>query len=437
MQAEVCPTDWQEVPLNNVANDSFSSVDKKTHAGELPVRLCNYVDVYKNEYITRDLAFMHATATRPEIAQFGVRLGDVILTKDSETPDDIGIAALVDYTAPDLVCGYHLAMLRPKTNRVAPAFLAKQLRHPRLARYFGQQANGLTRYGLPKSAVQNAPMWIPREPKEGEKIAGILRQLDAAIRETEAVVAKLRLVKIGLLHDLLTRGLDENGKLRDPVRNPEQFQNTFLGRLPKAWAVISLSQHITMLTSGSRGWAAYYAKEGPLFIRIGNLTREHINLRFDDCVFVQPPTGSEGSRTQVRAGDLLISITADLGITGVIPEGFGEAYVNQHLALVRLDDKELNPRWAAQYLAAEQGRRQFAALNDAGAKAGLSLPSISELLVAKPESDEQTQIVAILDEQDATISREREVLAKLHSLKRGLAHDLLTGRVRVKMEGVA
>jgi len=192
MPADVCPTDWQEVPLNSVADASFSSVDKKSHAGEQPVRLCNYVDVYKNEYITDDLLFMRATATRSEIAQFGVRLGDVIITKDSETPDDIGIAALVDYAAPDLVCGYHLVMLRPNANRVAPAFLAKQLRHPRLARYFGQQANGLTRYGLPKGAVQNAPLWIPCEPKEGEKIADILRQLDAAIRETEAVAAKLR-----------------------------------------------------------------------------------------------------------------------------------------------------------------------------------------------------------------------------------------------------
>src|SRR6266571_2332466 len=108
MPSEVCPTDWQELPLSSVADASFSSVDKKSHAGEQPVRLCNYIDVYKNEYITDDLPFMRATATRSEIAQFGVRLADVIITKDSETPDDIGIPALADYSAPDLVCGYHL-----------------------------------------------------------------------------------------------------------------------------------------------------------------------------------------------------------------------------------------------------------------------------------------------------------------------------------------
>src|SRR6266436_6180486 len=102
MRSDVCPSDWLEVSLSTVADASFSSVDKKSHAGEVPVRLCNYIDVYKNEYITGELAFMRATATRSEIAQFGLRLGDVIITKDSETPDDIGIATLVDYAAPDL-----------------------------------------------------------------------------------------------------------------------------------------------------------------------------------------------------------------------------------------------------------------------------------------------------------------------------------------------
>lgn len=85
-----------------------------------------------------------------------------------------------------------------------------------------------------------------------------------------------------------------------------------------------------LVTSGSRGWARYYSDEGALFLRIGNLTRDHINMRFDDIVLVNPPKSSEGKRTSVKTGDLLISITADLGIIAVIPTGFGEAYVNQH-----------------------------------------------------------------------------------------------------------
>lgn len=83
MSEGILPADWQELPLAKIADIAFSSVDKKSHAGEKPVRLCNYVDVYKNEYITGDLAFMRATATASEIAQFGLQLGDVIITKMS------------------------------------------------------------------------------------------------------------------------------------------------------------------------------------------------------------------------------------------------------------------------------------------------------------------------------------------------------------------
>ncbi len=137
-------------------------------------RLCNYIDVYNNEYITGGLEFMPATATPTEISRFGLQLGDVIITKDSETPDDIGIAAVADYAAPDLVCGYHLALIHPRKEEVDPTFLAKQLRHHRLARYFGQQANGITRYGLSSEAIAGARLWLP-EVTDQRAIGVILR----------------------------------------------------------------------------------------------------------------------------------------------------------------------------------------------------------------------------------------------------------------------
>src|ERR1700686_319277 len=107
------PAGWQETPLISVAEPRFSSADKLTHGSEKPVRLCNYTDVYNHEYITRDMEFMRASATQAEIDRFGLKIGDIIITKDSETPDDIGIPTVVDYAAPNLVCGYHLALLRP------------------------------------------------------------------------------------------------------------------------------------------------------------------------------------------------------------------------------------------------------------------------------------------------------------------------------------
>src|SRR3990172_8772025 len=174
------PDDWREAELRTVADVHFSSVDKLIYPSEQPVRLCNYIDVYKNDYITGGLEFMRASATQPEIDRFGLEVGNVIITKDSETPDDIGVPAVVDYAAPDLVCGYHLGLLRPKQDEVDPTFLSKQLGHHRLAHYFGRQANGLTRYGLPISAVTNAPIWLPHLTEQ-KTIGLLLRLVDEAI----------------------------------------------------------------------------------------------------------------------------------------------------------------------------------------------------------------------------------------------------------------
>lgn len=196
------PQEWEDAPLASIAEIRFSSVNKVSHPGEIPVRLCNYIDVYNNDYITAEMEFMRATATPKEVEQFGLRVGDVLITKDSETPDDIGVPAVVDDTAPDLLCGYHLALIRPDLDRVDPTFLAKQLGHYRVLRYFGQQANGSTRYGLSAAAIANVRVWLPPRGVQ-EQIASALRCLDEAIRHKQAELEKLRFLKAGFSFDLL------------------------------------------------------------------------------------------------------------------------------------------------------------------------------------------------------------------------------------------
>jgi type I restriction enzyme S subunit len=106
------PKHWEVKRLKYLANIRFSNVDKKAVEGEEPVSLCNYVDVYKNDEITNQLQFMEATASEPEIEAFGLQIGDVLITKDSESPDDIAIPAFVRESMGKLLCGYHLAMIR-------------------------------------------------------------------------------------------------------------------------------------------------------------------------------------------------------------------------------------------------------------------------------------------------------------------------------------
>ena len=108
---------WDLKPIRAVVTSyAISNVDKVLASGERPVRLCNYSDVYHNEFISPQMEFMQATASDDEIAKFSLIAGDVVITKDSESWDDIGVPALVIESSKDLVCGYHLALLRPDSK---------------------------------------------------------------------------------------------------------------------------------------------------------------------------------------------------------------------------------------------------------------------------------------------------------------------------------
>ena len=269
----------------------------------------------------------------------------------------------------------------------------------------------------------------PKNQHEQAKIAEILSTVDQAIEQTEALIAKQQRIKTGLMQDLLTRGIDEGGNLRS--EDTHEFKDSPLGRIPVEWKVRSINSISDFVTSGARGWAQYYNDEGAVFLRIGNLTRDHINMRFDDTVFVRPPASAEVLRTAVLPNDILISVTADLGIIGVIPEGFGEGYVNQHVALVRISDPEVDQRFIGWFLQSRLGQIQIERNNESGAKAGLNLPTIERLLVASPPSYEQKHIVQILDTTAKMISRLQTGMDKQIHLKMALMQDLLTGKVSV------
>ena len=124
--------------------------------------------------------------------------------------------------------------------------------------------------------------------------------------------------------------------------------------LPEGWAWCRSNVLFEFVTSGSRGWAKYYSNEGALFLRIGNLDHESLRLDLRDIQRVTPPPSAEGTRTRVQSGDLLISITADVGMVAVAPAGIEEAYINQHVALAR-PVGGINPDYLAWYLSAKEG----------------------------------------------------------------------------------
>jgi type I restriction enzyme S subunit len=164
-------------------------------------------------------------------------------------------------------------------------------------------------------------------------------------------------------------------------------------KLPNTWSFVLSKYLFSFVTSGSRGWAQYYSDEGPLFLRIGNLNHGTIYLDLRSVRSVRPPLGVEGTRTRVQANDILVSITADVGMIALVPENIEEAYINQHISLAR-PIKGVSPKFISWYLASnEGGLKQFQELQRGMTKVGLGLDDIKSIWVPFPPLEEQHEIV--------------------------------------------
>jgi type I restriction enzyme, S subunit len=205
------PEHWSVIPLKAAAVVAFSGVDKLTEEGESPVLLCNYTDVYRNDQIMSNLMFMKATATPHEIARFTLRKGDVLMTKDSETPDDIGVPAWVSEELHGVVCGYHLALLRPRPAVAVGAFLYRALCSPHVASQFHVAAAGVTRFGLAKRDIQTAVLAVPPVAEQVNIVKWLEREtveLDKVISGAKAEIDLMREYRDRLIADVVTGQID-------------------------------------------------------------------------------------------------------------------------------------------------------------------------------------------------------------------------------------
>lgn len=186
------------------------------------------------------------------------------------------------------------------------------------------------------------------------------------------------------------------------------------------WPTKPLADLLSFMTSGSRGWAEHYRESGDLFLRIQNVGKNRILL--DDITFVDPPRTAEARRTLVQPGDLLLSITADLGRTAVVPEGIGRAFINQHLAILRLQN--VHPPFVSAFFASPEGQKQVMRRNKHAVKAGLNFDDIRSFQIPLPPLPEQKRIAEILDRAEALRAKRRAALAQLDSLTQSIFLDL-------------
>ena len=282
---------WRVTTLKEVTALRLSSVDKKSKDNELPVRLCNYMDVYKNNFLYGDMDFMTATATEREIGSCSLVCGDVVITKDSEKYDDIGVPALVREDVPNLVCGYHLAILRP-SSEIDGAYLFYALSTDQAQEQFHSCANGVTRFGLRKADIESIEILLPPLPEQ-RAIAHILGTLDDKIelnrRMNETLEAMARALFKSWFVDFdpvraRMEGRDTGLPKHVADLFPDRLMDSELGEIPEGWSVgvlddmVELRSGGTPRTSASNYWNGdipwYTAKDAPSLSDVFVLTTE-------------------------------------------------------------------------------------------------------------------------------------------------------------------
>jgi type I restriction enzyme S subunit len=263
-------------------------------------------------------------------------------------------------------------------------------------------------------SIKAYPTLYPSIPEQ-QKIAECLSSVDELMAAQARKLDALKTHKKGLMQQLFPREGETQPRLRFP-----EFQNA------GEWDVTTIGDLKPFVTSGSRGWAQFYAEKGELFVRITNLWRDSIYLDLTDCKFVQlPPGANEGVRTQLKEHDVLISITADIGIVGYVDNSVpSPAYINQHIALVRFEEGQLCGKYVAYFLASEESQRLFSASTDTGTKAGMSLIGIQKIGLKLPSLPEQRRIAECLSSLDALITAETQKHEALKTHKKGLMQQL-------------
>lgn len=423
------PAHWDVRRLKTVAHVELSNVDKNSVQGQVAVMLCNYTHVYNNDRITPDLDFMAATATPDQVRRFSLREGDVLITKDSESWTDIAVPAVVAADLPNVVCGYHLALVRPQMLDLGPYLaLAMSAYGPR--HQFHPAANGVTRFGLSADAIRTSLFAIP-PIEERRAILGFIERetarIDALVAKKQRLARLLFELRMNLVTRSVTKGLDRDVPMKESGID-------WIGQVPAGWKASALKR-IGMLKAGSGFPEAEQGLEGEElpFFKVGDMK----------------VSGNE--RQMVEHQNSISRLTAESLSAFIFPPGtvvfakIGAALLlNRRRVLARdacLDNNMMgfvptkcDPTWAYYWLSSLDIRP----LAKPGAVPSVDEGQLGTTSVIVPPLVEQRRLAAFLDAETADLSagatRVVEAIERLKELRTALVSAAVTGKIDVRRE---
>jgi type I restriction enzyme S subunit len=328
-----------------------------------------------------------------------LRQNDIAICMSSGSPEVVGKTARVPYNLRASI-GSFCGIIRPKSPDEA-SYLSFFFRSAAFRKHRNAIARGANIQNLRFSQFEEIELEIPSEQRQ---IAGRLEQADR-LRRT-------RRYALELTDTFLPAAFLE--LFGDPTTNP-------LG-LP----VAELGDFLSFVTSGSRGWADYYAPEGARFIR--SLDVRMNSISDEDAVFVKAPNGAEADRTRVTLGDVLLTITGSrIGRVAAVPERLNGAFISQHVAILRLKPGVL-PEFLSMFLSlGPGGQRQIARVQYGQTKPGLNLDQIREMRVPVPHVSHQQRFLELAKRVERLHAVQREALRQAEHLFASLLDRAFNG----------
>ena len=330
---------------------------------------------------------------------------DVLINKDGAQTGKVGLyAGEFDEAA----VNEHLFILRSEADAVDARFLYYSLLRRGTQDSIARQITGSAQPGLASTFADHVRIALPTDSREQTCIATVLVTLDNAIRETRAIIAKLKAVKQGLLQDLLARGIDANGELRPPhLEAPHLYKASPLGWIPKEWAAVPLEQVTGTPICYGIVQVFGFVPNGIPVLAIRDLHGDYATgihrtaLRIDAAY----------PRSRVRAGDVLLSIKGTLGKVGVVPSHF-TGNISRDIALIR-PTARVRSQYLAQMLQSTLGQRLLWLAQVGTTRGEISIAPLRRLVVPLPEVDEQRGLETSFEAAEARLKQEELTLQKL------------------------
>ncbi len=432
---DLIPNHWKSDRLSKFADIIVSNVDKKTEDGEDLVLLCNYVDVYKNDRITADIPFMEASATPHEIAKFTLHRDDVITTKDSENPLDIAIPSLVAEDIEDVLCGYHLAIVRSEKRHLFGPYLSWLHVSQTIRAHYEMHATGITRWAIGRKHFKTCP--IPLPPlHEQKRIAAYLdascAAIDRAVETKQKQLETLDALRKSIIQRAVTQGLNPKAKMKDSGVE-------WLGRVPEHWKRRTIKRVCEFSPTYSQGKPE--AHEACTFVPMASVS----TLGVIDISDVKPMSDITAGLNLFENGDVIFA-----KITPCMENGKGAVIRNliTHFAYGSTEFHVMRPNHAiiADYLyfyLHNKVFREWAEKNMHGAagqqRVGTKFLKYTYIFI--PTEDEQIEIIKYVRQRleeitsiEENVSRQ---IATLTAYRKSLIHECVTGKRRISDSDVA